>query len=168
MLTETVVEDDRWSAIDLAALAEAASVATLRHLGFGAEGFEIVVLGCDDARIAVLNGDFRGKPAPTNVLSWPIWDLSADTEGEAPDDPEPGPRDDPESLGDIAIAYETCAREAESAGKPLADHVSHLIVHGVLHLLGHDHVRDGDATLMEGIETSILGKMGIDDPYWVL
>jgi probable rRNA maturation factor len=70
-------------------------------------------------------------------------------------------------LGDIAIAYETCAREAQEAGKPLADHLRHLIVHGLLHLLGYDHIRDPDATLMEGLEVEILGKMGIDDPYTV-
>ena len=168
MLTETVIEDDRWCAIDLATLAETAARATLRQLGLGPEGFEIVVLGCDDARIAVLNGDFRGRPAATNVLSWPAADLSAEAEGAAPEAPEPGTHDDPESLGDIAIALETCAREAEAAGRPLADHVAHLIVHGVLHLLGHDHVRDADATLMEGLEAAILGKMGIDDPYRVL
>lgn len=70
-----------------------------------------------------------------------------------------------EGLGDIAISYDTCLREAQSAGKPMPDHVTHLIVHGVLHLLGYDHVRDRDATLMEGLETVILGKMGIADPY---
>jgi probable rRNA maturation factor len=69
------------------------------------------------------------------------------------------------SLGDIAIAYETCARESAEAGKPLQDHVTHLLVHGVLHLLGYDHVRDRDATRMEGLESEILGKLGLDDPY---
>jgi probable rRNA maturation factor len=68
-------------------------------------------------------------------------------------------------LGDIAIAYDTCAREAADGGKPLADHVTHLIVHAVLHLLGYDHENDPDALLMEGIETEILGKMGLPDPY---
>ncbi len=68
-------------------------------------------------------------------------------------------------LGDLAIAFETCAREAQEAGKTMADHVTHLIVHGTLHLLGYDHLRDGDATLMENLETEILGKMGIADPY---
>jgi probable rRNA maturation factor len=69
------------------------------------------------------------------------------------------------ALGDIAIAWETCEREANSAGKPMQDHVTHLIVHGGLHLLGYDHIRDADATLMECLETRILGKMGLDDPY---
>ncbi len=72
--------------------------------------------------------------------------------------PQPGP--DAE-LGDIAIAYDTCAREAAEAGKPMRDHTLHLLVHGTLHLLGFDHERDRDATLMEGLETEILGKLGI-------
>ena len=71
---------------------------------------------------------------------------------------------DPE-LGDIAIAYQTCEAEAQAAGKPMTEHVTHLIVHATLHLLGFDHERDEDATLMEGLETQILGKMGLDDPY---
>jgi probable rRNA maturation factor len=68
-------------------------------------------------------------------------------------------------LGDIAIAYDTCAAEAATAGITMADHTTHLIVHGLLHLLGYDHERDADATLMEGLETQILGKMGLSDPY---
>jgi probable rRNA maturation factor len=71
---------------------------------------------------------------------------------------------DPE-LGDIAIAYETCLREADAAGRAMADHTTHLLVHGTLHLLGYDHERGGDATLMEQIEVEILGKLGIADPY---
>lgn len=70
-------------------------------------------------------------------------------------------------LGDIAIAYDTCAREAAEAGKTMRDHTLHLLVHGTLHLLGFDHERDRDATLMEGLETEILGKMGLGDPYKV-
>ncbi len=71
----------------------------------------------------------------------------------------------PESLGDIAIAWETCAREAEAQGKLMADHVAHLIVHGVLHLLGHDHVDEADAAVMEAAEVRILASLGISDPY---
>jgi probable rRNA maturation factor len=68
-------------------------------------------------------------------------------------------------LGDIAISYDTCLREALDAEKPFADHVTHLVIHGILHLLGYDHIRDEDATLMERIEVEILGKLGISDPY---
>ncbi|MDJ0822926.1 MAG: rRNA maturation RNase YbeY [Paracoccaceae bacterium] len=164
MITDTILEDDRWQQPDLAALAEGAAKATLTHLGHDPANYEIAVLGCDDRRIATLNADFRGKPQPTNVLSWPETDLSADAPGASPDAP---PQDDtgPHPLGDIAIAYDTCAREAAAAGKSLPDHATHLIVHGLLHLLGYDHVRDADATLMEGLEVAILGNLGLPDPY---
>lgn len=162
MPVEVVIEDDRWQAAGLEALAGRAAAATLSHLGLDPGVWDISVLGCDDARIAVLNGEFRAKPAPTNVLSWPSEERGAAVAGAAPALPLPGP--DPE-LGDIAIAYDTCAREAAEAGRPLADHVSHLVVHAVLHLLGYDHIRDPDATLMEAIEVAILGKLGVADPY---
>jgi probable rRNA maturation factor len=164
-LVETVIEDARWEAFGLEALAERAGRAALAGLGLPVAGFAISVMGCDDARIAALNAGFRGKPVPTNVLSWPSEDRAPDVVGEAPDLPEPGPAEDPESLGDIAIAWETCAREAEEHGKPMADHVTHLLVHGVLHLLGYDHVEDADAALMEALEVRILATLGLSDPY---
>ncbi len=162
MLTDVLIEDDRWQGAGLDALAERAAAATLAHLGLDPAEWEIAVLGCDDARIATLNGDFRDRPAPTNVLSWPSRDRAAPTGGAVPAPPEPGT--DPE-LGDIAIAFETCAREADAAGRSMADHVTHLIVHATLHLLGYDHIRDRDATLMEATEVEILGKLGLPDPY---
>ncbi|MFV0245621.1 MAG: rRNA maturation RNase YbeY [Qingshengfaniella sp.] len=164
-LVDTVLEDDRWEALGLEDLAERASVAALNGVGLAPAGFEIVVMGCDDARIATLNADFRGKPQPTNVLSWPSENRAPDIPGAIPALPDPGPADDPEPLGDIAIALETCQREAAEAGKPVADHVTHLVIHGVLHLLGYDHVNDADATVMEGLETGILAKLGIASPY---
>lgn len=165
-LTDTMSEDDRWTTLD--ALAEAAAQATLMHLDLDPAQFEIAVLGCDDARIAALNADFRGKVTPTNVLSWPSEDLAAEEDGGLPDlpDPEDNP-EEPHHLGDIALAYDTCAREAADQGKPFEQHVTHLIVHGVLHLLGYDHMRDQDATLMERKEVEILGKFGLPDPYMV-
>ncbi|EPX79678.1 rRNA maturation RNase YbeY [Salipiger mucosus] len=165
MLTDTILEDDRWAVIDLEALAESAARAALSHLGIDPEAHEIVVLGCDDARIATLNADFRDKPRPTNVLSWPSEERAAAQDGGCPEPPEPGMPGDPAELGDIALAWETCAREAAEAGKTPADHVTHLVVHGTLHLLGYDHERDADATLMETLETKILGKLGVADPY---
>ena len=83
MLTETLIEDDRWHAADLTDLSERAAVATLLHLGVDPDGWEISILGCDDARIAVLNGDFRDKPAATNVLSWPSAERGAAVPGGA-------------------------------------------------------------------------------------
>ena len=165
MLTDTILEDERWQEADLETLAERAARAALSHLGLDPSGFEIAVLGCDDARIAELNADFRDKPRPTNVLSWPSEERGAEADGDRPGLPDAGSGGMPEELGDIAIAYDTCAREADEAGKPFADHVTHLIVHAVLHLLGYDHIRDKDATLMEALETEILGKMGLADPY---
>jgi probable rRNA maturation factor len=164
-LVETVIEDARWDAFGLPALAERAGRATLAAFGLPSDGFSISLMGCDDARIAVLNADFRGKPLPTNVLSWPSEERGAEYVGEAPVLPDPGEFDDPDSLGDIAIAWETCAREAEEQGKPMPDHVTHLLVHGVLHLLGYDHVEDEDAALMEGLEVRILASLGVSDPY---
>lgn len=165
-LVETMIEDARWEAFGLAPLAERAGRAVLAGLDLPARGFLVSLMGCDDARIAVLNAEFRGKPVPTNVLSWPSEERGAEFVGEAPMLPAPGDAQDPASLGDIAIAWETCAREAEDQGKPMADHVCHLIVHGVLHLLGYDHVEDEDATLMEGLEVRILASLGVSDPYW--
>ncbi|SFK80121.1 rRNA maturation RNase YbeY [Shimia haliotis] len=161
MLTDTLIEDDRWAALDFATLAETAAQAALTHLALDADDWEIAVLACDDSRIAELNTEFRDKPTPTNVLSWPSEERGAEADGDTPHPPQ-GPDTE---LGDIAIAFETCEREAEAAGKPMAEHVTHLVVHGVLHLLGYDHIRDKDATLMEGLETAILGKMGFSDPY---
>lgn len=164
-LVETIIEDPRWETFGLEALAERAGQAVLAGLGLPVQGFAISLMGCDDARIAVLNADFRGKPQPTNVLSWPSEERGAGTAGAMPVPPSPGPSDDPESLGDIAIAWETCAREAESQGKPLVDHVTHLVVHGILHLLGYDHVAEPDAAVMEALEVRILASLGVSDPY---
>jgi probable rRNA maturation factor len=164
-LVETVIEDARWEAFGLGPLAELAAQAALAGLGLAGGGFQISLMGCDDARIAVLNADFRGKPQPTNVLSWPSAERGAEFVGEAPNLPPAGPADDPESLGDIAIAWETCEAEAAAQGKPMADHVTHLIVHGVLHLMGYDHVEDEDAALMEALEVRILATLGVSDPY---
>ena len=154
--SDCVIEDDRWETVGLEDLASRAISAVLGWHGIGGE---VVVMGCDDARIAALNADFRGKPQATNVLSWPSVEHLPRDPGARPELP------DEEELGDIAIAYDTCAREAEAAGKPMADHVTHLVVHALLHLLGYDHVRDQDATLMEATEVAILGKLGLPDPY---
>ena len=164
-VVDCVIEDKRWQVFGLEPLALRAVRATLADRGLTETGFSLALMACDDARIAALNGDFRGKPQPTNVLSWPAEDLAAVAEGGMPDLPDAGPANDPTALGDIAIAYDTCAREAQDAGKPMADHVCHLIVHGLLHCLGYDHIRHGDGDLMEATEVRILATLGLSDPY---
>ena len=164
-LVDIVFEDDRWQAFGLEPLANAAVQAAFAELGLPPAGFTLCLMGCDNARILALNGDFRGKAAPTNVLSWPSAERGAAQAGDVPALPDAGPADDPESLGDIAISYETCAAEARAAAKPMADHVTHLVVHGLLHLLGYDHVRAADGDLMEATEARILARLGLCDPY---
>jgi probable rRNA maturation factor len=127
-----------------------ASAITAANRAAGPEQGEVNVVVDDDARVQALNKLWRGLDKPTNVLSFP-----------APD-AQPGPA---RSLGDIAISYETAAREAAAEGKSLADHIAHLSVHGFLHLLGYDHESDEDAEEMEGLERVILAQIGISDPY---
>jgi len=154
-LVDAAVEDDRWEACGLAALAERAARAALRESGLDPDRYEIGLLAADDARIAALNAEFRGKPRPTNVLSWPAGPgLTAAS----------GP-DEAVFLGDVALAYETCAAEAEAAGLTLADHAAHLVVHAVLHLLGHDHAAEAEAESMEALEVKTLARLGVANPY---
>lgn len=164
-LVDTLAEDARWEALGLDAIAQRAAGAVLASRRMDPARYAISLLGCKDDRIAVLNADFRGKPQPTNVLSWPSEERGAVADGGAPGRVSPGTPEAPEELGDIAIAWETCDREADEAGRTMGDHVTHLIVHATLHLLGYDHVRDGDAALMEALETAILADLGVADPY---
>jgi probable rRNA maturation factor len=164
MLVDCLTEDHRWESLGLDDMAEAAALAVLDRLGMDPSEYEISLLGCNDSRIAELNADFRGKPQPTNVLSWPSDERGAAVAGVMPARPGQSPMG-PVELGDIAIAYDTCLAEAQAAGKSLADHATHLLVHGTLHLLGFDHERPADAVLMEGLEIEILGNLGISDPY---
>jgi probable rRNA maturation factor len=161
---DIVVEDDRWAAHDIQAIADKAVAAVLARVGIVDVEVELAILACYDARITELNADFREKPTATNVLSWPSSELGAAIDGEQPDLPTPDQTGVIE-LGDIAISYDTCVKEADAAAKTINHHVMHLMIHGTLHLLGYDHVRDQDATLMEALEVEILEKMGIDDPY---
>lgn len=119
---------------------------------FPVDPVELSLLFTDDAAMSVLNGTWRGQEKPTNVLSFPAFPVAP---GEMP-----GPM-----LGDIILARETIEREAGELGKPVDEHVTHLIVHGFLHLLGYDHLEEGDATRMEGIETRILAELDLSDPY---
>ena len=164
MSVDVIVEAGDWDEAAFTALAEAACTAALRHLALDPDRFEISLLACDDARIADLNADFRGKPTPTNVLSWPAEEIALPL-GERPDLPTAPAGGPPVELGDIAIAHETCEREARDLGRPFAHHLSHLLVHGTLHLLGFDHINDADAAVMERLETRILATLGVPAPY---
>jgi probable rRNA maturation factor len=116
------------------------------------------ILFTHDEDIRALNAEWRGKDKPTNVLSFPMIERS-DLLDLAPEGP-------PEMLGDIALAYETCAREADEKGIAIEHHAAHLIVHGLLHLAGYDHeTGDEDAEAMEALETKALAVMGLADPY---
>ena len=115
------------------------------------DGAEVSLLFCDDARIRELNREWRGLDKPTNVLSFPA--VPADRLATSP------------LLGDIAVAFETVSRESKDEGKTLSHHTSHMIVHGLLHLLGYDHETDEEAEEMEALERAALARLGIADPY---
>ncbi len=129
--------------------------AVFEHEGDGPSA-ELSVLLADDTFVQSLNRKFRGKDSPTNVLSFP----------NAPT-PASALHDEPSSLGDIALAYETVRAEAKTQRKSFDDHLAHLVVHGVLHLLGYDHMDDKDAENMENRERKLLALYGITDPYSV-
>ncbi|CCG41495.1 rRNA maturation RNase YbeY [Magnetospirillum molischianum] len=116
---------------------------------------ELSVVLADDKTVQALNRDWRGKDAPTNVLSFAALD----------DEDAPLVEGAPLLLGDVILAWETVSAEAEASGRPLADHFSHLVIHGVLHLLGFDHLDEEEAAEMEGLETRLLATLGISDPY---
>lgn len=143
---EVLVEAEAWecSRPDAGDLAIRAAEAAL--LAAGVCG-GLAILLADDARLAELNLAFRSKVGPTNVLSFP-----------APQNPEGW-------LGDVALAYGTCRREAEAQGKRLEHHLQHLVAHGVLHLVGYDHEGDAEAAEMEALEVKILAGLGAPDPY---
>ncbi|WP_411507542.1 rRNA maturation RNase YbeY [Brucella anthropi] len=124
------------------------------NLGLRDAKSELSVVFTDDASIQTLNAEWRGKDKPTNVLSFPAFPVKAGS--------QPGPM-----LGDIIIARETVEREAREEGKPLENHLTHLIVHGFLHLLGYDHETDEEADVMEAREREILHALAIPDPYAV-
>ena len=141
------IEDEAWVAAAPQAqdLVQAAAAAALRRAEF--DGDAVTILLTDDDSVRDLNARFRGKDYATNVLSFP-----------APQNPEG-------HLGDIALAFGVCAREAAEQGKPIAHHLQHLVAHGVLHLLGYDHETDAEAEHMEGLERVILAGLGVPDPY---
>ena len=143
-MIEVEIEDEAWSAAlpDAEAVAARAATAALAAV----EG-DVVILLTDDETVRDINARFRDRDRPTNVLSFPA------AESAFP------------HLGDLTLAFGVCAAEAQAQGKTLSDHLSHLTVHGVLHLLGRDHEDDAEADEMENEERSILASLGVADPY---
>ncbi len=159
MILDISIEADWPTATDWEALAERAAAA-LAPLApeLANPRLSASLLFADDADVHELNREWRGKDKPTNVLSFPMLERE-DLLGLPADGP-------PEMLGDIALALETCAREAADKGLPLEHHATHLIVHGLLHLAGHDHeISPEDARTMELLEIKALAQLGIADPY---
>jgi probable rRNA maturation factor len=155
-VTEVLVVADCWlaepdaEAVIMRAIEAAASIVEAET-----GEAELAVMLTDDLGIRTLNSNWRGIDKPTNVLSFPALQPAS---GHEPDDA-------PRMLGDIAIAYETTRREADDEQKPFSHHLSHLAVHGFLHLVGYDHETDGEAEVMESLEREILATLGIPDPY---
>lgn len=146
--------DQDWAALALAAAGAAAEVVP----ALANPRLEASILFTDDASVHDLNRGWRDKDKPTNVLSFPMLERG-ELEALAPEGP-------PVMLGDIAMARETCAREAAEKGIALRDHASHLVIHGLLHLAGFDHeISPQDAEEMEALEVKALAKLGIADPY---
>ena len=139
------IEEEAWARA-LPSVADIARAAALAALPAGPDS-NLVILLAGDAEVSALNDQFRGKPTPTNVLSFPA---AANPEGH---------------LGDLALAFGVCDGEARAQGKPLADHLRHLVVHGVLHLLGYDHQEQAEGDAMEALERDILAGLGVPDPY---
>lgn len=159
MNLDIAIEEPWPTAVDWDALATraAAAVGTIAPELANAR-LELSILFTSDAEIHELNRDWRGRDKPTNVLSFPMMDR-ADLLSLAPSGP-------PEMLGDIALAHETCAREAADKDVPLEAHAMHLIVHGLLHLAGHDHeISPAHADAMEALEVLTLAQLGLADPY---
>lgn len=151
-----------WEARAAEAVAAALALTPFAALAHAAPLVEVSVRLTDDAEVQTLNRDFRGKDKPTNVLSFPQVQADLLESLSNSDAKEPGGEI---LLGDIVLARETCVREAKDKGASIADHATHLIVHGTLHLLGYDHMDDASASAMEALETKALASLGIANPY---
>ena len=155
-ITEVLVVADCWQdEPDAEAVIQRAIAIAAATVDTDVADAELAVMLTDDSGIRTLHSNWRGIDKPTNVLSFPALQPTA----------PPGDDDPPRMLGDIAIAYETLRREADEEAKPFDHHLSHLVVHGFLHLIGYDHETDEEAEVMEALEREILAQLGIPDPY---
>ena len=157
--TDIIVRDARWEAAipDVIDLCGVAAGAAFRASAIQPANAEASPVLADDDFVASLNQQYRDREGPTNVLSFAVYD-DVDELAGLPDGM-------PAMLGDIIVAYDTTTREAQQSGVVLGDHLRHLVVHGMLHLLGYDHITDEQASEMEPLETSVLAQLGVADPY---
>ena len=163
---DIIIEAPEWELAlpDVLGVVERAAAAALQATTPAEGHWQTAILLGYDATLRDLNRRFRGQDKPTNVLSFP----AAPPAGQAPRRAAPPglPAEQPaRQRGDIALAFETVEREAAEQGKRLADHLAHLVVHGLLHLVGHDHAEESEAERMEALEREILWRLGVADPY---
>ena len=158
-----------WAAAltDCDALCRNAALAALAAapLDGGDSSIEIGIRLTDDGELRDLNRRYRSIDAPTNVLSFPMFDYAPGIDGSSAADAAAPPDGPPLALGDVVLAFQTIRNEAQSQGKTLADHLAHLVVHGVLHLRGYDHTDDVSAATMEHLETVVLAGLGVANPH---
>jgi len=155
-ITEVLVVADCWlNEPDVEAVIQRAIAVAAEMVDADTSEAELAVMLTDDGGIRTLNKNWRGLDKPTNVLSFPALQLTTERSSQ----------DAPRMLGDIAIAYETTRREADDEQKRFDHHLSHLAIHGFLHLIGYDHEKDQDAETMETLEREILAQLDIPDPY---
>jgi probable rRNA maturation factor len=163
-LSVTILQEggdwSQFASRDQALADAAAAVAGNRHCA-GARGAEACVVLADDALLRSLNHAYRGKDVPTNVLSFPFQEMP----GAAPSKQLGPGAAEPRHLGDVVLAAETLRKEAAEQGTPPVHHLQHLVVHGLLHLLGFDHATEAQADVMERLEAQILATLGVPDPY---
>ena len=167
-LAITIVDEGGdWSAFPARGEAiRAAGAAVAAHpRGTEARGAEACIVLADDALVRSLNRSYRGKDAPTNVLSFPFQEPPGAPSTQGGTSPAAGAGTGPRHLGDVVLAAETVGGEAAAQELAPAHHLQHLVVHGLLHLLGFDHETDAEAEVMEGLEVEILASLGIADPY---
>jgi probable rRNA maturation factor len=156
LVIDVVFDDGDWACLpDVETLVANVAKAVSQRRELKVDDTAATLALSSDAVVARLNGTYRGKPRPTNVLSFPAPPLPVGVE-------TPG---EPRALGDVILALETVLSEARDLGISPAHHVQHLTLHGLLHLLGYDHETDDDATTMEALETDILATLGVGDPY---
>ena len=158
VLAEGWPDETDWTALGTRAVDAAIAASPHRRLTLCVQRIEVSIKLTDDDEVQALNLSYRGKDKPTNVLSFPMVmpDLIAAIANAGEEEI---------LLGDIVLAYQTCAREADERGISIADHATHLIVHGTLHLLGYDHIDDDEAEMMEAVEQVIMASLGLHNPY---